>query len=196
MTLKMRTISSLFLLLALFVVPAKTRAQNLNRVQGQVEFVTPDKTDKSAGVWIDGEYIGYVDELRDQNKLMLMPGEHEITMRLDGYQPATQKILVQTGKVVIVTVKLDKDPKAIYSAITAEVKLNVSPERAAVFVDDKFVGHAGEFGGAGKGMLVSPGKHHIKIVLSGYQSFETDVDVVADQKAKITTELVKIPGEK
>jgi hypothetical protein len=84
-----------------------------------------------------------------------------------------------------------KDPRAQYPTVSAEVKLSIDPDRAAVFVDDQYAGHAREFGGAGRAMLLSPGKHHIKITLPGYQSFETEIEVRANQKYDIKTQLPK-----
>src|SRR5206468_12734462 len=52
-----------------------------------------------------------------------------------------------------------KDPRTQFPKVTSQIKLQVTPERAAVFVDDAFAGTVGEFSGAGHGMLVSPGKH-------------------------------------
>ena len=40
-------------------------------------------------------------------------------------------------------------------------------------------------------MLLSPGKHHIKITLPGYQSFDTEIEVRANQKYDIKTQLPK-----
>jgi hypothetical protein len=74
---------------------------------------------------------------------------------------------------------------------TATVKINVKPERAAVFVDGLFVGHVGEFQGMGRGMLVAPGEHHIRIALPGYTSFETDLNPLVGQKVEVKTELSK-----
>jgi hypothetical protein len=75
--------------------------------------------------------------------------------------------------------------------VTATVKIAVNPSRAAVFVDGLFVGHVGEFEGMGRAMLVAPGTHQIKIALPGYQTFETDINPLANQKVEIKTELVK-----
>jgi hypothetical protein len=69
--------------------------------------------------------------------------------------------------------------------------LTVNPSRAAVFLDGLFVGHVGEFEGMGRGMLVAPGTHQIRIALPGYQTFETDINPLANQKVEIKTELVK-----
>jgi hypothetical protein len=71
------------------------------------------------------------------------------------------------------------------------VKIEVNPSRAAVFLDGLFVGHVGEFEGAGRGMRVAPGTHQIRIALPGYQTFETEIDPIANQKVEIKTELVK-----
>lgn len=66
----------------------------------------------------------------------------------------------------------------------------MNPNRAAVFVDDGYVGHAAEFGGAFHSMLVSPGKHRIKVELPGYRTFETEVNLLPRQKSKVETDLV------
>jgi len=41
-------------------------------------------------------------------------------------------------------------------------------------------------------MLISPGKHRIKVELPGYQTFETEVNLRVGQKTEVKTEL--IPG--
>ena len=78
----------------------------------------------------------------------------------------------------------------LYTSVTAEIKLEVKPNRAAVFVDGVFVGHIAEFEGPGKALLVAPGKHKIKISLPGYHTFETEIDLVANQKSTVKTEMV------
>lgn len=175
-------------ILSLAFLSAIAGAQN--SVQGELQFVGSTKTEKTAGVWIDGQYVGYVSELKDQKKVMLLPGQHEISVRQTGYLDMTQTYVVEPGKKLIITVKLDKDPKAQFSAVTSEVKLKVTPERAAVFVDGNFAGYVQQFSGMGRGMLVSPGAHHIKIALAGYQEFDTDVNLLPKQKVTIKTELV------
>jgi hypothetical protein len=39
-------------------------------------------------------------------------------------------------------------------------------------------------------MLLSPGKHRIKVELPGYRTFETEVNLLPRQKSKVETELV------
>ena len=58
-------------------------------------------------------------------------------------------------------------------------------------MDSLFVGHVAEFGGVGGALLVAPGKRHIEISLPGYQTFETEITLVANQKFQVKTELIK-----
>jgi hypothetical protein len=43
-----------------------------------------------------------------------------------------------------------KDPRFQMPSVFSEIKLSVTPDRAAVFVDGLYVGHVGEFGGVAK----------------------------------------------
>jgi hypothetical protein len=185
-----RRLSISISLAILSLLSLATIAKAQDSVQGELQFVGSTKAEKTAGVWIDGQYVGYVSELKEQKKVMMLPGTHEISIRQTGYLDMTQSYVVEPGKKLIITVKLDKDPKAQFSAVTSEVKLKVTPERAAVFVDGNFAGYAQQFSGMGRGMLVSPGPHHIKIALAGFQEFDTDVNLLPKQKVTIKTDLV------
>ena len=89
---------------------------------------------------------------------------------------------------------MQKDTRVQLPTITASVKISVSPNRAAVFVDGVYVGHVDEFDGPGQAMLVAPGKHKFVISLPGYESFETEVTLVHDQQFQLKTELRKSAG--
>jgi hypothetical protein len=163
-----------------------------NQVLGELQLVGKTKADKTSGVWVDGQYVGYVDELKDEKKILLLPGEHEIAVRQSGYTDFAQRVVVEPRKKTVLQVVMLKDPRTQFPKVTAQIKLQVTPERAAVFVDDAFVGSVNEFMGVGHGMLVSPGKHRIKIALPGYQAFDTEVSLLPRQKITIKTDL--LPG--
>jgi len=162
-----------------------------SKVLGEVKLAGATKVEKESGVWVDGNYVGYLKELKGDKKLLLLPGEHEIAVRQSGYDDFQQKVVVEPGQVHTVTVRLTLSPRAITPDVTATLKLDVQPGRAAVFLDGKFVGHASEFGGVGHSMLISPGKHRIKVELPGYRTFETEVNLLVNQKSEVKTELVK-----
>jgi hypothetical protein len=180
---------ALFLFASLTGAP---RSFGQNKVMGQVNFSPTTKVERNAGVWIDGEYVGFVNELKDDKKILLLPGEHEISVRESGYKDLTQNIVVEPGKEITVALKMERDPRVQFSDVNAEVKLNVTPDRAAVFIDNAFVGYVHEFGGLGRAMLVAPGKHQLKIALPGYKNFVADINLHSDQKYTIKTDL--LPG--
>src|SRR6202008_112022 len=163
-----------------------------NQVLGEIQLVGKTKADKTSGVWVDGQYLGYVNELKDDKKILLLPGEHDFVIRQSGYKDFSQKLTVEPRKKTVLKVVMVKDPQAQFPKISGQIKLQVTPERAAVFVDDLFVGSVSEFMGVGRGMLVSPGNHRIKIALPGYQAFDTEVSLFPHQKITIKTDL--LPG--
>ena len=102
-----------------------------------------------------------------------------------------EESVLEPGQVVMMKVALMKDITLPMPKDTAELKISVKPSRAAVFIDGNFIGHADEFDGMGRGLVVTPDKHRVRIALPGYQTFETEVTVRPHQKLKIETELVK-----
>jgi hypothetical protein len=173
----------------LFLIVAICSAQE-SKVMGEVRFEGPTKIEKDSGVWVDGDYVGFLKELHGNKKVLLLPGEHEISVRQSGYDDFLRKIIVEPGQVQSVQVAMHLSPRAVIPDVTATLKLSVEPGRAAVFLDDKYVGHASEFGGL-RSMLISPGKHRIKVGLPGYRTFETEINLLAGQKSEVKTELVK-----
>ena len=162
-----------------------------SEILGEIELDGATNVEKTSGVWIDGQYIGYLRELKGSKKILLLPGEHLIVVRQDGYKDFAERVAVQPKQKQVVQVAMSKDPSSQLPAVTAEIKLSVNPDRAGVFVDGLFVGHAGEFGGVGKALLVAPGARKITIFLSGYQTFETEVNLAANQKFQLKTDLIK-----
>ncbi|HEY2459299.1 MAG TPA: PEGA domain-containing protein [Candidatus Acidoferrum sp.] len=162
-----------------------------NKVMGEVQFDGVSKVEKDSGVWVDGGYVGYLKELKGNKKVMLLPGEHQISVRQSGYDDFTQKIVVEPGQTQIIRVEMHLSPRAETPTVTATLKLTVHPGRAAVFLDGKYVGHASEFGGAVHSMTIGAGKHRVKVELAGYRTFETEVNLLAGQKSEVKTDLIR-----
>ncbi len=188
-----RKMVALYLLLVFVAMfPASLSAKDA--VMGKIEFNAGSHIEKTSGVWIDDQYVGYVKELKGSKSVLLLPGVHNVTVRQDGYKDYTQQVFIQPGKTVLVTVAMEKNLTGQYPTVTSTLKIDVDPPRAAVFVDGAFVGHVGEFEGLGRGMLVSPGMHQIKIALPGYRTFESDINALPRQKVEVKTRLVKSDG--
>lgn len=162
-----------------------------NGVLGEVELVGTTRIEKTSGVWVDGQYLGYLNELKGSKKILLLPGDHDISVRQGGYLDFTRKVTVRAGEKLSLDVKMEKDTRIQLPQVTAEIKLDVNPNRAAILVDGTFMGHVAEFNGIGKALLVAPGRRHVTVTLPGYQTFDSDIDLVANQKFTLKTELIK-----
>jgi hypothetical protein len=179
------------LLLTLCLCAAAALASAQSKVMGEVKFEGASKVERDSGVWVDGQYVGFLKELHGDKKVMLLPGEHEVAVKQSGYDDFVTKVVVEPGQAQTIQVAMHLSPRATQPDVTSTLKLDVQPGRAAVFLDGKLVGHASEFGGSFHSMLISPGKHTVKVELPGYRTFETEVNLLAGQKSEVKTELVK-----
>lgn len=191
----MRPTSIITALFFLISAPAsRVVSAQQSQQPGEVRFSADNEQERDSGVWIDGKYFGYVKELKGDKKVLLPPGEHEISIRSDGYKDFVKKISVQPGETQTIDVVMEENPKSIYPGDdAAEFRLDIQPKRAAVFLDDAYVGHGGDFGGHFHSMLVSPGKHRLKVTLEGYRPYETQINPVANEKSRMKIVLEKAP---
>jgi PEGA domain len=188
--LKFKLAKLLVASLCFFTVAGQASSQS-NKVMGEVRFEGKSKVERDSGVWIDGEYVGFLKELKGNKKVLLLPGEHQLEVRQSGYETFTRKIVVEPNQVQTVDVAMHLLAGAHAPDVTATLKVTVQPGRAAVFLDGQYIGHASELGGSVHSLLLSPGKHRIKIELPGYRTFETEVNLLQGQKSEVKTELVK-----
>lgn len=187
--LRLRRLVVLLPTLLLLLSPVRSCAEN--KVMGEVQFEGVGKLERDSGVWVDGQYVGYLKELKGAKKLLLLPGEHEISVRQGGLDDFVRKIVVEPGQKQTVRVAMRKSTGWRSPMATAELKLTIHPDRAAVFLDDHYIGHVGEFGGKFHSVTIAAGKHRIKVELPGYRTFETELDLLEGQKSEVKTELVK-----
>jgi len=159
---------------------------------GEVRFTADTQDDRDAGVWIDGKYAGYVKELKGDRRIMLPAGEHEVSIRQAGYKELTKKVVVDPDQPQTIAVTLEADTKLILPGNdAAELRLDIQPKRAAVYMDGTYMGHGGDFGGRFHSMLVAPGKHKLRVSLDGYIPYEVDVTAVANEKSRMNIALLK-----
>jgi hypothetical protein len=175
-------------LVAVVCIPSLLHAEN--KILAELKIVPASGAEKNAGVWVDGQYLGYVKELKGNKKILLMPGKHELTIREPWYKDDVEELLLEPGEVHAMQLSLVRNDTPADQSATAELKIDASPDRAAVFVDEQFLGHVDQFGG-GRAMLLIPGSHKIRIALPGYEPFETVVSLRDHQKMKIQTTLLK-----
>jgi hypothetical protein len=160
--------------------------------QGELRFLWTTNAEKNAGVWVDGNYLGSVKELKGSKKVRLMPGNHNIVVRQAWYRDYVEQMFLEPGTVHTIKVSLVKlAQSSAAEPTTAELKISIIPDRAAVFMDGQFAGHSGEFDGPGQALLVPPGRHKLTVALPGYLPFETSLNLRPHQKLRISTTLSK-----
>src|SRR6266404_5356803 len=114
-------------LAALILLLSAAESYADNRVMGEVQFEGASKVERDSGVWIDGQYLGYLKELKGDKKVMLLPGEHEISVRQAGLENFVRKIVVEPGQKQTVRVAMQKSAGWVTPSTTATLKLTVQP---------------------------------------------------------------------
>jgi len=192
-----KTVTILIISLMCFCLSATAWAGPSNDVLGEVKLKPAGKIEKTAGIWVDGQYLGYLKELKGSKKILLLPGRHEITARLSGHLDFDTSVDMQAGEMKVIHVAMRENPDAHLPDPhdMARVKVLVKPKRAAVFVNERYVGNVSEFRGIGDYLGLNPGTYRIHITLPGYLPFETEMNLAKAQKYEIKTELRKGENE-
>ena len=130
-----------------------------NPLQGEVELKAASKIEQNAGLWLDGQYVGFVKDLEGNGTLVLLPGDHRLVFKLIGYADLTSTIVVEPGSRTRYRVAMLPNPDATYpdESDTAQLRISVKPEQAAIFVNESYVGHIDQFDGR-RGMRLSAGR--------------------------------------
>jgi len=149
--------------------------------QGQLKTkVNPGR----AGVFVDGKYLGPAANFRMARTYTLSEGVHEVRLSEPRYEDLVTKVTIQAGK----TTKLSESLKPLAPAKPPfGILRTICPEKySAVYVNDKFMGHAGEFNNSTQGLKLNPGEYTVKIVpVSGGAGHEEKIRIEADKTTVI-----------
>ena len=133
-----------------------------------------------AGVFIDGKYVGPAANFKVSRKYAVSPGEHEVKLLEPRYEDIVKKVTVQAGKTTKVseTMKALPAPKPPFGVLRT-----MGPDKfAAVYLNDKFMGHVDEFSNPAQGLKINPGTYTIRIVpVSGGNEHKEEVKIEADK---------------
>ena len=133
-----------------------------------------------AGVFVDGKYVGPAGNFAVSRKYAVAPGDHEIRLSEPRYEDVVTRVTIQAGR----TTQLAETMKALPPARPPFGRLRtVSADKfAAVYVNGKFMGHAGEFNNALQGLKLNPGEYTVKVVpLNGAAGKEERVRIEANK---------------
>ncbi len=139
-----------------------------NEVMGEIQFEGRSKVERTSGVWVDGGYVGYLKELKGSKKVLLLPGEHVISVKQDGYHDFTERVVVQAGTKVCRS-RGDGESRNACNALGD----GNGRKLPSIRIEPRFLWTGSSWGpwvslmGQAGGMLVVPGTHKIRVALPG-----------------------------
>jgi hypothetical protein len=126
-----------------------------------------------AGVFVDGKYVGPAANFKIARKYALPPGKHEVKLVDPRFEEFTTTVDLAAGKTVVVAQTLKPLPGTLKTTVT-------SSKFDAVYLNDKFEGHTGEFNNCGQGLMVPPGEYTVRIdPVAGGSAFTKKVQIEA-----------------
>src|ERR1700687_1211459 len=111
---------SLSAILAIMALVGIAHAED--RDESELRFVGHNKTEKTACVWVDGQYVGFVKELTGDKKIVLLPGKHEVLVRQAWYKDYIEQVILEPGQTSVVNVALVRDQHPTNREATGELK--------------------------------------------------------------------------
>jgi hypothetical protein len=133
-----------------------------------------------AGVFIDGKYMGPAANFRIGRKYAVAPGEHEVKLVDPRYEEVTTKVSIEAGKTFTLreTMKALPVPKPPFGRLRVQ-----HPDKfAAVYLNDKYCGHADEFNNSAQGVLLNPGSYDLRVEpTGGGQPISQKITIEADK---------------
>jgi hypothetical protein len=135
-----------------------------------------------AGVFIDGKYVGPAANFKFARTYEVAPGEHEVRLVDPRYQEIVKKVAITAGKKTVLKETMTALPPA--KPPFGRLRVENADHFAAVYVNDRFMGHVDEFSNFAQALLLNPGTYEVKVVpLNGSPvmklvTIETDKTVI------------------
>jgi len=128
-----------------------------------------------AGVFIDGKYVGPAGNFGVGRRYAVAGGEHEVRLSEPRYEDLVAKVTIQPGK----------PAKPPFGCLRT-----ASPDKfAAVYVNGKFMGHAGEFYNPVQCLVLNPGDYTVKVIPVGSgEGRQEHVKIEADKVAVVRSQ--------
>ncbi len=179
--------------------------------------IETDVKPKRATVSVDGQPLGQARDYDGSwDRLWLEPGEHVLEFSRDGYMTLRRHILLKPGMRLQIVEQLTKgtgiDPRSSSEAAKQPapeerpasppadpaprmgldrglLRIACTPGDAAVYLDGEFLARADELARLHGALPVAVGRHRLEVVRPGYASRTLDVEVSADQPARVEVAL-------
>src|SRR5258706_2927179 len=132
-----------------------------------------------AGVFIDGKYVGPAANFKIARTYEVAPGDHEVRLADPRYQEIVKTVTITAGKKQVLKEPMMALPpaKPPFGRLRTE-----NPDHfAAVYVNDRFMGHVDEFSNSAQALLLNPGTYEVKIVPLSGSPVTRSVTIEADK---------------
>ncbi len=146
--------------------------------------ISVTSTPAGAGIYLDGTYQGKTGLGQPFNIVSMQPGIHEILLSLPGYQDYSATITVNAGVITPVFVKFVAAP----AQEDGNINIASSPSGAEIYVDNVYQGYSPL-----TVHNVAAGTHTVLMKLSGYDDWQTTVQVTAGQTVPVTATFTPPP---
>lgn len=132
-----------------------------------------------AGVFVDGKYLGPAANFRMARTYAVAAGEHELKLVDPRYEEVVTKVTITAGKKTVVAETLKAVPLA--KPPFGVLRTEAADKFAAVYINGKFFGHAGEFNNSMQGLLLPPGEYEVRIEPAGGAPVSQKVTIEANK---------------
>jgi len=157
---------------------------------------------KDAAVYVDDYYAGTVDDFNGAFRhLTVVAGPHSIEFRKSGFETLAIELYVQPRQTITYRETMQPaQPGSSAGAATqssvvpgsaassdvapgppGDLRLDVKPKDAQIYVDGYYVGTVDDFNGRHQRLSLAPGRYHVELSASGYESLAFDVNVEPGQ---------------
>jgi hypothetical protein len=132
-----------------------------------------------AGVFIDGKYVGPAANFKMARKYDVAAGEHEVKLEDPRYQGIVKKITITPGKTTVMKETMMALPPA--KPPFGKLRIENPDHFAAVFVNDRYMGHVDEFSNFAQALLLNPGTYEVRLVPTNGAPVTKTVTVEAEK---------------
>ena len=106
-------------------------------------------------------------------------GEHEVKLEEPRYQEIVRKVTVTAGKKAVLKETMMALPLA--KPPFGKLRVENADHFAAVYVNDRFMGHVDEFSNFAQALLLNPGTYEVKVVPTNGATVTKTVTIEVDK---------------
>ncbi len=147
-------------------------------------YVSVTSSPSGAHIHLDSSYMGRTPKTLSH----IAPGDHILELDHSGYHDWSDIITVSAGGTSYVSASLTENP----SPTTGIISISSSPAGANIQMDGKYRGKTSATGDSII-VAVAPGHHTVSLDISGYDHWETGVDVSAGETSHVSASLTPSP---